>query len=199
MSGTNGGSRDPERSLPSHLMTDQPPPPIDAPPPPTNEAPLPPPPPATPAKPPSKARTYLIFGVIAVLLGVGAYMISQNQAADELAVGQCFDEPSSDVDITTVVKHACTEAHDAEVFHVAKYTDGDAYPISLSVDRFVNDTCVPAFEAYVGEPYETATEYSLGYFYPDRDAWQGGKRTFTCYVTREDDTKLTQSVKASAT
>ena len=162
-------------------------------------APPPAGPPAQPAREPSKVRTYIVFGVIGVLVLILGYAISQNQAAGDLAVGQCFDEPNRDVDITTVVKHECTEAHDAEVFHVVEYTEGDSYPISLAIDRFIDETCVPAFETYVGEPYETATDYNLAYFYPDSQAWSsGGDRTFTCYVTRSDGAKLTQSVKAAA-
>jgi Septum formation len=159
-------------------------------------APATPPPPA--AKPPSKIRTYITFGVIAVIVAVLAFAISQNQSASDLAIGQCFDEPANDTGITTVVKHACTEGHDAEVFHVVEYTGGDAYPISLSLDGFIDDTCVPQFATYVGQPYESATEYNLGYFYPDREAWDDGDRTFTCYVSRADDAKLTQTVKSGA-
>jgi hypothetical protein len=158
---------------------------------------LPTPPPALAPKAPSKRRLYIIGAVVLVLIAAGAYAISQNQLASDLAVGQCFDEPTSEVDITTVVKHACTESHDAEVFHVAEYTEGDAFPISLSLDRFIDETCVPAFETYLGRPFETATEFDLGYFYPDRDSWDKGDRTFSCYISRVDGAKMTQTVKAA--
>jgi hypothetical protein len=156
-------------------------------------------PPVPAAKPQSKVRTYIIGAVVIALIAFGAYAISQNQSAGDLAVGQCFDEPGRDTDITTVVKHACTEAHDAEVFMVVEYNKGDSYPISLSLDSFIDDTCVPEFENYVGEPYDVDTPYDLAYFYPDEDAWTSGKkdRTFTCYIVRTDGTKLTQSVKAA--
>jgi hypothetical protein len=179
-------------------MTDQQPPPgpIPSPQPPANTPPPTSPPP--PAKEPSKVRTYITFGVIAVIVVVLGYFISQNARADDLAIGQCFDEPGRDTGITTVVKHACTEAHDAEVIHVAEYDQGASYPISLSISSFIDDTCVPVFATYVGQPFEAATEYDLGYFYPDREAWDDGDRTFTCYVMRVDDAKLTQSVKGIA-
>jgi putative regulator of septum formation len=150
------------------------------------------------AKPPSKMRLYLILGVVAVLIAIGAYAISQNQLASDLAIGQCFDEPTAEVDITTVVKHPCAEAHDAEVFHVVEYTEGDAFPIALSLDSFIDETCVPAFGTYLGEPFESATDFDLGYFYPDRESWDKGDRTFTCYVSRVDGAKLTQSLKVAA-
>jgi hypothetical protein len=193
-------------------MTDQqPPPPAQAPEPPPLLPPSPPPPagewtapvagaatPATPARPASKVRLYIIGAVVIALLVVGGYFISQNQNAGDLAIGQCFDEPSSSVDISTVVKHACTDAHDAEVIHVAEYDEGGTYPITVSVDNFVDENCVPVFQTYVGESYAESTEYSLNFFYPDETGWKQGDRTFTCYVTREDGTKLTQSVKGAA-
>ena len=189
-------------------MTDQPPlladTPADAPTPAPPEPARQPPPPAgdwsapPPTKPRSKLATYIVGAVVVALIVIGGYFISQNQAADELVVGQCFDEPNSSVDITTVVKHACTEAHDAEVFNVTEYDEGDAYPISLSVDNFIDETCVPAFETYVGKPYADSEEFSLGYFYPDETGWSRGDRTFTCYISRSDETKLTQSVKGAA-
>ena len=160
-------------------------------------------PPAAPmpaAKPKSKLRTYLTWAVVIAIGAFVVWSVSMNQNAGDLAVGQCFDEPGRDVDITTVVKHACTEAHDAEVFLVVEYNKGDTYPISTSLDSFIDETCVPAFATYVGEPYDTDTPYDLAYFYPDEDAWTKGSkdRTFTCYVVRTDGTKLTQSVKAGA-
>jgi Septum formation len=190
-------------------MTDQPPPAPATPNPtpdpqpewsPAGGAPVAPPPaaPAPPAaKPPSKVRQYITWAVIAVVVAIGAYYISQNQNAADLTIGQCFDEPEQDTGITTVVKHACTEAHDAEVFHVVEYNEGDTFPVATSLSNFIDETCVPVFATYVGEPFETATDFDLGYFYPDREAWDKGDRTFTCYVMRVDNTKLTQSVKGA--
>jgi hypothetical protein len=156
------------------------------------------PPPAPLAKPASKTRTYIIGAIVIVLVAIGGYFILQNENAGDLAVGQCFDEPGSAVDITTVVKHACTEAHDAEVFQVVEYDAGDTYPISTTVDSFVNDRCIPAFEAYVGKPYDAATDLSVGYFYPDTTGWSRGDRTFTCYIDRADGSQMTTSVKGVA-
>ncbi|HEX3265952.1 MAG TPA: septum formation family protein [Candidatus Limnocylindrales bacterium] len=176
-------------------LLNNPPPPIAPPePPPAGQWAAPPP----TAKPASKLRTSIVGAIVLALVAVGAYYISQNQSADDLVVGQCFDEPNTSVDITTVVKHACTDAHDAEVFDVVEYSEGDTYPISSSVDSFIEEQCIPAFETYVGVAYADSADYSLGYFYPDATGWSKGDRTFTCYITREDDAKLTQSVKGAA-
>jgi hypothetical protein len=176
-------------------MTDSPPPL-----PPTTIDPIDPAP-AAPAQAASatrgdKRRLVLILGGIVVFLVVVLFAVRNNQSADDLAVGTCFDVPGRDTDISTVTSHPCAEAHDAEVFHVAEYT-GNSYPISISLDSFIDDACVPAFATYVGEAYDTNEDLTLGYFYPSRDAWDNGDRTVTCYVAREDKAKMTESVKAA--
>jgi hypothetical protein len=96
-----------------------------------------------------------------------------------------------------VTKQDCTVAHDAEVFHDTEYVgDATTYPISLTMDRFVTDTCGPVFATYVGEELDTS-DLTIGYFYPSRDGWEDGDRTVTCYAQRDDEAKLTQSVKST--
>jgi hypothetical protein len=181
-------------------MTDMPPPNVPEPPapvaPPEMVAPPPPPPPA-PAKQPSKLRTYLSIGVLVVILGGVLYAVRNNQSAGDLAVGTCFDVPTAS-DFSTVEKHECTEAHDAEVVLVAEYTESNTFPISLTLDRYIDDTCLPAAERYVGRAAETIDDLQLGLFSPTLDAWTDGKRTFTCYVMGLEGVKLTKSVKAAS-
>jgi hypothetical protein len=144
-----------------------------------------------------KLRLFLILGGILVFLAVVLFAVRNNQAVDELAVGTCFDVPTRTGDISTVSRHDCSEAHDAEVFHVAEFTDAKTFPISLTLDRFIGDACVPVFATYVGQAYATSNQFNLGYFYPGRDAWEKGDRTVTCYVSREDKAKLTRSIKGA--
>lgn len=159
------------------------------------EPPLTPPPP--PAKQPGKLRSVISVGVLAVVLGGVLYAVRNNQSAGDLSVGTCFDVPTAS-DFSTVEKRDCTAAHDAEVVLVAEYTEGDTFPISLTLDRYIDNTCVPAAEAYVGRPAEEIDDLRLGLFSPTRDAWDNGKRTFTCYAQGVDGAKLTKSVKAGA-
>jgi hypothetical protein len=156
-----------------------------------------PPPPPPPAKPASRLRTFLVFGVIAVFLGVVLYVVRNNVSADDLAIGQCFNVPDRSEDISTVEKFECTEAHDAEVFHIAEMT-GDSYPITLAFRNFVDESCIPAFATYVGRTYEDAEELDVGFFYPNGDGWDSGDRTVTCYIVRVDEAPMTQSVKAGS-
>ena len=156
---------------------------------------------AVPARAPAsrkdKLRLFLILGGIVVFLGVVLWAVRDNVSADDLAVGTCFEVPGRDTDISTVTRQDCATEHDAEVFHVAEYTGAD-YPISLSLDRFLDESCIPAFATYVGEDYDTNEDLSIGYFYPNRDGWDDGDRTVTCYAAQLDGSKLTRSVKGAA-
>lgn len=174
---------------------------MSEPPPPSQVTPVDPgwttPAPARPAGRGDKLRLFLIVGVIVAFLGVVLWAVRDNVSADDLSVGTCFDVPERDTDISTVTRRDCTAEHDAEVIHVAEYT-GETYPISLSMDRFIDEECLPAFATYVGEDYNTNEDLSIGYFYPNREGWDGGDRTVTCYADRLDGSKIIQSVKGAA-
>lgn len=150
--------------------------------------------PAQQAKP-SRRPAIIIIGVIVVFLAVVLFAVRNNAAADELKVGECLNLPNGST-FQTVEKQACTESHNAEVIFVGEYT-GTTYPISLSLDSYIEDQCVPAFEAYVGRAIDSQPELSLGYFHPSRDGWDNGERTITCYITQPDEGPMTESVKAT--
>jgi len=134
----------------------------------------------------------LIVGFLAIVL----YIVRNSVSAGDLKVGDCFDVPAATT-LKTVDHHPCTEPHTGEVILVAEY-DGDSYPISLSLDRFLEDNCVPAFATYVGREIDATPDLTIGYFYPSRDGWDEGDRTITCYVTRMDEGPTSQSVNGAA-
>jgi hypothetical protein len=166
------------------------PPPPDTPPP--YEAAPPPAPPPPPAKA-GRARTIIVVGAIVVFLGVVLFLVRNNVNADDLKVGDCFNIPNGTT-ISTVEKQPCTETHNAEVIFIGEYT-GDTYPISLSLDSYLQDTCIPAFETYVGRAIDSEPELALAYFYPTRDGWDSGDRTVTCYISQPDESPMTESLK----
>lgn len=159
----------------------------------------PPAPPAAPPTPPKRSnlRLFLIIGALAVFLVFVLYETRNNQSANDLVVGSCFDEPTQSTDISTVTRHECTEPHDAEVIAVAE-DSATSYPTTSDIEAFVDSTCVPVFQSYVGEDDQSNLDLTISYFYPNSDGWDSGDRTVTCYVTRDDATKLTQSIKGSA-
>lgn len=148
---------------------------------------------AAPAAKPGGRRAIIIVGVIVAFLAIVLFAVRNNVAADDLKVGDCFDIPNGTT-IQTVEKHPCNESHNAEVIFVGDYT-GTSYPISLSLDSYIEDSCVPAFETYVGRGIDTDPELSLGYFYPSRDGWDDGDRAITCYVSQPDESPMTESLK----
>jgi hypothetical protein len=135
----------------------------------------------------------IIVGGLIALLGIILFAVRNNTAADDLKVGECFNIPNGTT-VRTVEKQACSESHNAEVIFVGDY-DGDSFPISLSLDRFIESACVPAFETYIGRDVDSEPELSIGYFHPTRDGWDGGDRTVTCYVAQPDESPMTQSLK----
>jgi len=118
-------------------------------------------------------------------------------AVTDLKVGDCFDMPPGDGDVSDVQHRPCNEAHDAEVIAVLTHSaaNGEPYPVVSGFDDYVTENCVPAFETYVGRDYETDTEFALGYFHPTLTGWGEGDRGFSCHVTRDDDQKMTSSVR----
>ena len=152
---------------------------------------------STAGKQPGKWRAPIIIGGIVVFLAVVLFVVRNNVAADDLKVGTCFDIPTA-TSIQTVEQHPCNESHNAEVIFVGDH-DGTTYPISLALDRFVGENCEPAFETYIGTDIESSGDLVIGYFYPDRDGWDSGDRTITCYVAKSDESPMTESLKGSAT
>jgi hypothetical protein len=175
----------------------------DTPPPVTAEPAAPPPaapPPGAAPRPATrsdKLRLVLILGGIGAFLAFVLWSTRDNQAADDLTAGTCFDVPAEETNISTVTRRDCTAAHDAEVFLVTENTTATSYPISLSLDSFIDEACVPVFATYVGETFDESEDYTIGYFYPNREAWDSGDRTFTCYVVRVDEAKMTQPVNSA--
>ena len=135
-----------------------------------------------------------IIGAIVVFLAVVLFAVRNNVAADDLKVGDCFNIPNG-TSIQTVEKHPCNENHNGEVFFVGEYTEGSNYPISLTLDRYIESACVPAFEAYLGRSIDSEPALSVSYFYPSMDGWDDGDRTITCYVSQPDKSPMTESLK----
>jgi hypothetical protein len=150
---------------------------------------------AVPAKKPSRVRTIIVFAVILGIIGVVLYLARNNVSGDSLKVGDCFTLPEAGT-FKTVEKASCTETHNAEVVYVGEYS-GDTYPIAITLDNYIDDQCVPAWEAYVGRPIDSDPPLSLGYITPTRSGWDGGDRTITCYAMQPDNSPMTQSLKGT--
>lgn len=138
-------------------------------------------------------RPVIIVVALVVFIGVVLFLVRDNVAADDLKVGDCFNVPNGTT-VQTVEKRPCNESHTAQVIFAGDY-DGDSYPISLSLERYIGEKCIPAYEEYLGRDLDSEPQLSVGYFHPTRDGWDGGDRKVTCYITQPDDSPMTESLR----
>lgn len=134
-------------------------------------------------------------------IGVGGVVLApflMGSVAD-LAVGDCFDPPTEEVEVSEVQRHPCTDAHTGEVIYVGDYpsTEGQTFPGDEAFVDHVAAVCLPAFESYTGLDYETATQWDFGYFTPTSAGWAEGDREISCYATRVDGAPTTGSLKVA--
>lgn len=149
-----------------------------------------------PAAAPStrSAGTGIRFALLIALAGLGlgaffayrAYTSSDQLNIFSVTPGTCFMDPSgatvSDVEVVD-----CTASHDLEAFALVTlpFPDGIALPVDDELFGSAYDQCLPSFEPYTGEPYDTSRWY-LDAFVPDRRAWKAGDRGALCVLFLTD-------------
>ncbi len=138
------------------------------------------------------------IGIVAVIaIGIFVFRDRLSSSAGDLAVGDCFDEPSIAIEIKDVQHHPCNEAHTAEVIFVGDMTgSNDIYPSDAELTAYSDATCAPAYKTYTGRDLEADDEWTYGLFYPTAEGWKGGDRGTICYAVRFDIAPTTQSIKA---
>ena len=138
------------------------------------------------------------IGIIAVI-AIGAFIFRDRltSSAAELKVGDCFDVPTTQVDIKDVQHHPCTESHTGEVFILASHpaAKGTAPLTETQLRDFLGSACTPAFISYIGQDAVTAGVLDFGAFYPRDKDWTDGDRGVTCYAYRVDEKPMTSSIK----
>ena len=115
-------------------------------------------------------------------LGVPADGELDSRLTEDLAVGDCFDDPfvgdfSFDTDREIAVVD-CAEPHDLEVFDVFRL---DEYSDPGTMFEDTDEACIEAFEDFVGIDYYRS-ELLVYTYYPSRESWDAGTRTVTCAV-----------------
>jgi hypothetical protein len=172
---------------------------------------VPPYPIAPPARRPLWRRVpigLLIFGVLVVGGAVAGFITNASRSStgditkggdltsNDLRVGDCWDikDPTADT-VDNVTAKPCGEAHEYEVFYIASMAEG-AYPDEAAFTDYVDATCVPAFETYVGMAYDNST-LDIVWLYPGSDGWAAGDRTVECSAYDPNDSELTASLRSS--
>ena len=163
---------------------------------------------AYPPVPPAKKGTNWVAIVVAIAIiaaiagGFWLFRDRLSGAAADLAVGDCFDEPDLTTNITDVQHQPCADPHDGEVFAVLQYTpDGGSttYPIIDTFRDYVSAQCLPALQGYTGRTVDEiyAAGFSFAYLYPSSESWSEGDREITCYITKDDESKFSGTLRGA--
>lgn len=114
----------------------------------------------------------------------------------DLRVGDCFDlkDPTAD-EVEQVAARPCAEAHQYEMFFIGPHPDG-TFPDDEAFMTFVEGTCLPAFEAYVGRAFADSV-LDINWLVPTSSGWTFGDRTVQCAVYDPATDRLTASLKGS--
>ena len=150
----------------------------------------------------------IVFGVLVVGGAVAGFITNASRSStgditkggdltsNELRVGDCWDmkDPSADT-VDNVTAKPCGEAHEYEVFYIASMAEG-TYPTQDAFIAYIESTCVPAFETYIGKAYDVSS-LEISWLYPGNDGWTAGDRTVECSVYDPADSKLTSSLSST--
>jgi hypothetical protein len=117
----------------------------------------------------------------------------------ELAVGDCFDAPSTSGDISEVPHRPCSMAHTAELFDIVAYSGGQngAFPTDAEFEAFASNQCGSAFDVYTGGGGGLAATVDVFYMTPSADGWASGDRTLLCYLVAPSGQALSESLRAA--
>ena len=139
----------------------------------------------------------LIVLILALLVAIPLLFrdrISGN--AGELQVGDCFDVPALDTNISDVQHHPCSEPHTGEVVYVGDHPAAKGTPFADSLlMEFAGTSCLPALDAYIGS--NSGDGLDIGAFYPLVKDWDKGDREITCYLYKVDGTSMSASLKGT--
>ena len=141
----------------------------------------------------------LRIGIIGAIAG-GLFLLRDllPRNATDLAVGNCFDAPTTaDETVEDVDPSPCTDPHTAEVFYVADYTASTTYPDVTEFDDFSAANCPAAFQAYTGMDFygAEADDFDIGMLFPLQEGWDRGQRKVSCYIVRADRAQMSASLK----
>jgi hypothetical protein len=140
-------------------------------------------------------RSTIVVVVAALALGVAGCGGGAAAAVDELAPGDCFDDPAVADAIIEIDLVDCGVPHDNEVF-ARLAVEQTVYPGDDVISSFALDSCLGPFEAYVGESYrDSPLDYT--FLAPTEESWNTvGNRVVTCILYSADLAELTGSMAA---
>ena len=133
--------------------------------------------------------------LLALAVSACSALPSGRQAAPaEPQVGQCVQNAESE-EISGLQVTDCTKPHQAEIFYTVELSAKQRIP-EEDLSDYARDTCIDAFEGYVGRSYEES-ELDTMELYPSEESWAAGERTIVCFAISPDNEPLVGSVKDS--
>jgi len=144
-----------------------------------------------------RAGRGVVVAALLALLGTALVGCGTTHTGSNLAIGDCFDVPTT-ADITTIPTKPCTEPHGGEVFHAFDAPGGGAYPTDEAWGQLIYPVCDPVFKAYTGTAVEDRTDIDYLFLVPTSDRWGGGDRHVTCFIRSLDGSPLDHSYRASS-
>ena len=144
-----------------------------------------------------RAGRGVVVAALLALLGTALVGCGTTHTGSNLAIGDCFDVPTT-ADITTIPTKPCTEPHGGEVFHAFDAPGGGAYPTDEAWGQLIFPICDPVFKTYTGTAVEDRTDIDYLFLVPTSDRWAGGDRHVTCFIRSLDGSPLDHSYRASS-
>lgn len=115
-----------------------------------------------------------------------------------LVRGDCFDNPTSSAtaSVTTVVKTACTAAHNAQIYATFRVSGGMlSYPGSAKMLSRATAGCNARAAANLDKSKVT-NAMGIRFLFPEQASWLAGRRTISCMIVNPTPT-LTSSLLSS--
>jgi Septum formation len=112
----------------------------------------------------------------------------------DVRIGDCFNDPDEEGEVSEVRLLACDEPHDNEAYFLFDI-EGDVFSGSDEIEETSDERCIGEFDSYVGVAFDDSVLNAGALFYPTDESWEMGDREVVCALWHGDLEALTRSMK----
>jgi hypothetical protein len=98
----------------------------------------------------------------------------------EIAVGDCLSDDVAGANVEEVPTVPCDQPHTSEVYFTYNIEE-ESFPSPERMDSLTEEQCMPAFESFIGMPYDDS-EIEVTTLEPTAESWEQGDRELVCMV-----------------